>query len=127
MKQSYERIKRFFIVAAEKMPSEHYAFKATDDVRSFGGHVAHIADAQMRKCSNYNGAAKHGNTGSLTAKTDLVAALKSFFEECDKAYNSLTDAKGREMIQGRWGSRSRFGVLNGNIAHNNEIYGAMAV
>lgn len=125
--QSYQRIKRFFIAAAEKMPAEHYDFKATDDVRSFGGHVAHIADAQMRTCSNYNGAAKPGTAGALTAKADLVAALKAAFEECDKAYNSLTDAGGTEMVEGRRGSRSRFGILNGNITHDNEVYGSMAV
>ncbi len=126
-KQSYQRIKRFFIAAAEQMPAEHYAFKATDEVRSFGGHVAHIADSQMRSCSNYNGAAKQANAGSLTAKADLVAALKASFTECDKAYDSLTGAGGMEMIEGRRGSRSRFGTLNGNVAHANEVYGSMAV
>ena len=126
-KQSYQRIKRFFIAAAERMPDEHYGFKATDEVRSFGGHVAHIAAAQMRTCSNYNGAAKQARTGSLTAKADLVAALKASFAECDTAYNSLTDANGTEMIEGRRGARSRFGILNGNVAHGNEVYGSMAV
>ncbi len=126
-KQAYQRNKQFFIAAAETMPEEHYAFKATEEVRSFGGHVAHIADAQMRICSNYNGAAKQAGAGALTTKADLVAALKASFAECDKAYNSLTDANGAEMIEGRRGARSRFGTLNGNVAHNNEVYGSMAV
>ena len=126
-KQSYERIKRNFIAAAEKMPEEHYGFQATPDVRSFGGHVAHIADSQMRSCSNYNGAVKQADAGSMTAKADLVAAIKASFAECDKAYNSLTDANGAEMIAGRRGERSRYGTLNGNVTHANEVYGSMAV
>ena len=64
---------------------------------------------------------------SKTAKADLVAALKASFDECDKAYDSLTDANASEMIKGPRGSRTKLGMLEGNITHDNEEYGYLAV
>jgi hypothetical protein len=37
--------------SAEKMPEEHYAFRPTPDVRSYGQLLGHIADAQYAICS----------------------------------------------------------------------------
>jgi hypothetical protein len=63
----------------------------------------------------------------MTGKADLVAALKSGLEECDKAYGSLTDAKVTEMVEGRMGQRSRLGTLYGNTVHIEHEYAQMAV
>ncbi|RPI24774.1 MAG: DinB family protein [Acidobacteria bacterium] len=38
-------IKNLIIRAAEKMPEEHYGFKPTPEVRSFGQLLGHVADA----------------------------------------------------------------------------------
>ena len=43
-------VKGYIIRAAEKMPEEHYSFKPTKDVRSFGQLIAHIADAGYGFC-----------------------------------------------------------------------------
>jgi hypothetical protein len=127
VKQAYTGVKNNLTKAAEKMPEENYSFKATPDVRNFGQEVAHVADAQLRTCSGVNGEAKTPNAASKTSKADLVAALKESFAECDKAYDSLTDANAGDMIRGGRGQRSRLGTLVGNTTHDNEMYGAMAV
>src|SRR5262250_3963196 len=89
----YSFVSGAVVGAAEKMPEENYSFKATPDVRTFGQLVGHVADAQAGTCSVVNGEQKSVNAGSKTSKADLVAALKESFAICDKAFDSLTDAK----------------------------------
>jgi len=127
LKQMYNGIKNNLTRMAEKMPEENYSFKATPDVRTFGQLVAHVADSQARTCSAVNGEQKAVNAASKTSKADLVAALKESFAICDKAFDSLTDAKAVEMVSMGNRQRSRVGALAGMISHSNEEYGYMAV
>jgi len=127
LKQMYNGIKNNLTKMADKMPEENYGFKATADIRSFGQLVAHVADAQAGTCSAVNGEQKSINAGSKTTKADLVAALKESFAICDKAFESLTDAKAGEMVTFRQRQRSKLGALAGMVSHSNEEYGYMAV
>ena len=52
LKQMYTTVKNNHLKMAEKMPEEHYGFKATADIRSFGQLVGHVADSQARTCSS---------------------------------------------------------------------------
>lgn len=127
LKQSYTNIKNNLTKMAEKMPEENYSFKATADIRSFGELLGHVADSQARTCSAVNGEPKALNAGSKTSKADLVAALNESFAICDKAFESLTDAKAAEIISMGQRQRSRLGALAGMVTHSNEEYGYMAV
>jgi DinB superfamily len=127
-KQAFNAIKNNLIKMAEKMPEDAYGFKPVPEIRTFGGLVGHVADSEMRTCSTINGEAKQLGASKMTAKAELVAALKSASEECDKAYGALTDAAAVQMIEGpRGGKRSKLGMLVGNTTHANEEYGYMAV
>ena len=112
---------------AEKMSEENYAFKATADVRTFGQLIGHVADSQARTCGLLNGEPKNLNASTKTAKAELVAALQESFAVCDKAIDSMTDAKAAEMITLGQRQSTRVGVLARLIAHSNEEYGYMAV
>jgi hypothetical protein len=125
--QSWTRTKNNILAAAEKMPEENYSFKPTPESQSFRDLVAHTADSATGTCSAYSGERKPGGAASLMTKAELVAALKAGLAECDKAYNSLTDAKATEMIAGRGGNRSRLGTLYGNTIHLEHEYAQMAV
>src|SRR5258706_7943280 len=85
-KQSYTGVKNNLLKMADKMPEEHYGFKPTPEIRTFGQLVAHVADAQARTCSALNGEPKNLGAGSKTSKADLVAALKESFDICDKSF-----------------------------------------
>ena len=126
-KQAYNGIKNNLMRAAEKMPDDAYDFKASPDIRTFGALIGHIAVSQMGTCSAVNGAMKKSDAASKTKKADLVAALKESSDECDKAFDSLTDANASQMIKGPRGERSRLGMLVGVITHDNEEYGYLAV
>jgi hypothetical protein len=127
LKQMYTTVKNNHLKMAEKMPEEHYGFKATADIRSFAQLVGHVADSQARTCSAANGEQRALNAGSKTTKADLVAALKESFDMCDKAFDSLTDAKAAELVSMGQRHRSRLGMLTGMVSHSNEEYGYMAV
>jgi uncharacterized damage-inducible protein DinB len=109
------------------MPDDAYAFQPTPQERTFGGWVAHIADAQTGGCSRILGTPKTPNAGSKTTKSDLVAALKDSFDTCDAAYAALTEANANDTVPSFRGPAPRLAVLAFNVAHDNEGYGSMSV
>ena len=126
LKNLYTNSKGWILTAAEKMPEEHYAFRPTPDVRSFGELLGHIANAQYsfctapRKVANPN----QGNNIEKTATTKaaLTAALKEAFAFCDSAYE-LADAGLTEMTKSGQREVAVGYPLTFNVAHNFEHYG----
>jgi hypothetical protein len=128
MKQAYTRVANNLLAMAEKMPEENYAFKPVPEIRTFAGTLGHTIDMQMRSCASVTGATPQVTASSMTAKADLVAAMKAAMAECDKAFASLTDAAATQLATGgRGGARSKLGTLYGVVAHDNEEYGYLAV
>ena len=125
-KQSYTGIKNNLVRAAEAMPEDDYSYRTVAPVRTYGEMVGHVADIQMMLCSLASGEEKKSDSAGKTSKADLVAALKASFDYCDSVYNSMTDSKGAEKVKMFGRDMTRLGVLNFNIAHDNEMYGTMA-
>jgi uncharacterized damage-inducible protein DinB len=126
-RQSWNRTRSNLIAAAEKMPEEAYGFKPSPESQSFRDLVAHSADSAIGVCSVYTGERKQIGAASKSSKAELVEALKTAMAECDAAYNSLTDAKATEMVEGRMGPQSRLGTLYRNTIHMEHEYAQMAV
>ena len=124
-KFAYARVKTILVSSAEKMPEENYNFKPTDAVRSYGQIVGHVADAQYMFCSVALGEKNPGLKieQTKTTKADLVAALKDAVAYCDKAYDSMTDASGSQMVKLFDLDMPKLGVLNVNNMHDMEHYG----
>ena len=124
-KTIYGGIKAILLASAERVPEESYSFKPTDEVRSFGQIVGHVADSQYIFCSvvlgEKNPLPKVEKT--KTSKADLVAALKDAFAYCDKAYNDVTDASAGQTVKFHGGDTPKMGVLTTNIVHSTEHYG----
>ena len=127
VKQAYNSVKNNILKSAEKMPDDAYVFKPTADIRSFAEVLDHVADSQIRVCAAVAGEQKAPSAEGKSAKADVVAALNEAFAECDKAYDSLTDANASETIKTPRGQRTRLGSLVGNTTHDNEQYGIMTV
>ena len=129
LKTMYDGVARNFVEAAEKVSEADYAFQPTAEVRTFGRLVGHLADANYTACARAKGE-KNPNEGNsfekVTAKADLVKAVKDAVAYCGAAYGA-TDAallqtikvgeppNQREML--------RATPLVGNISHSNEHYG----
>ena len=120
----YSGIKLWLLGAAEKMPAEYYSFEPTEEVRTFGQMIGHVADGQYRFCSIVIG--EKNPTPNIeatkTGKTDLIAALKAAFVYCDRAYDGLTDATATDMLKVGPGM-PKLGVLTVNNLHSTLHYG----
>jgi uncharacterized damage-inducible protein DinB len=125
LKNLYSNSRGWILRAAETMPEEHFAFKPTPEVRSFGELLGHIANSQYQFCAPVK-KTQNPNKDDLektaTTKTALVSALKEAFTFCDPLYD-LADSGLTEMVKS--GSRevaAGYG-LTFNVAHNFEHYG----
>lgn len=123
----YEAVKNNLIKASEKMSDADYAYKAAPDIRTIAELFGHIADVQARLCGMVTGEQKALNAGKMTAKADLVTALKTSFEVCDAAWQKVTDANGMEMVGTGRGAQTKIGELEHVVIHDNEEYGYIAV
>jgi len=124
----HEMVKGYLIAAAEQMPEELYSYRPTEDVRSFGQIIGHVANAQYLFCGNATGgtAQPPEDFEKRTTKAGLVEAIKMGFEGCEEAY-AMDDAKAMEEIQFFGNTGTRLWVLNFNATHNWEHYGNLVV
>jgi uncharacterized damage-inducible protein DinB len=123
----YSFVSNAVVGAAEKMPEENYSFKPTPEVRSFGQIVGHVADASYMFCSQTLGEANptKGIEKTKTSKVDLVAALKDAIAYCNRAFDSMTDAKGSQMVKLFNFDIAKLTLFSLNTAHTDEHYGNM--
>jgi uncharacterized damage-inducible protein DinB len=116
-------VKNNFLKAAKKMDESKYSYKASPEVRTFGGFIGHVADANYNFCGQVLGEKKAVNAEkTMTKKDDLVAALEGSIAFCDKAY-ALTDEEAMKKIKFFGGDRTKAGVLFFNNMHDYEHYG----
>jgi len=125
LKNLHTTVRGYIIAAAEAMPEEHYAFKPTPDVRSFGELLGHIANANYNFCAGPKKTPSPNKANlekTATTKAALVTAVKESFAFCDSAYE-IADAGLTEMI--KMGQREVGAAypLTFNVAHNFEHYG----
>lgn len=127
VRQSWTRTWNNVVSAVEKMPEEHFAFKPAPESQSFRDLVAHTADSAMGACTGMTGERRNAGAREMTAKADLVNAIKAAGAECEKAYGALTDQTATQMVTGPRGSRTRLGTAYGNVIHIEHEYAQMAV
>ena len=113
------------LATARTLDEGLYAFRPTEEVRSMGEILAHIANAQFLFCSSAAGESNPNSENmeeTRTTKSQIVEALEMGFGYCDEVYAHMTDEKGAgEVTFG--GPNTAFGVLAFNSAHNYEHYG----
>jgi len=91
---------RNMVGAAEAMPADKYAFKASPEQITFGDLIAHAATANHTLC-----AAAAGETAPATAvkgtgtKDALVDQLKQSFAYCDRAFEKVDASKLADEVQ----------------------------
>ena len=125
IKPLYDQFKSWIIATAEQVPEADYGYRPTESVRSIGQLVGHVANANYMFCSQGGAGANPSKADiekTVTAKAELVAALKAAFAYCDAAY-ALPDQQltGEVELFGMKGSK--LWVLNFNAVHNAEHYG----
>jgi len=124
-KRSYETIRGMLRKAVEDMPDKKYGFRPTAAVPTYGEIIAHIADLQTKMCGLAKGEENDGNPNVKKTKANLRAALETSFTYCDAVYSGMTDAEGYRTVDLFGQAITRLALLNGNIAYDNRMYGAM--
>jgi uncharacterized damage-inducible protein DinB len=122
----WQQLSGYVTQAAEDMPDAKYSYKPTPDVRSFGELIAHVAGSQYMFCAAATGDSARAEDDiekkKMTAKSDLVAAMKASNAYCARAYQQTDDASaGKVKLFGQ--ERTRLYALMINATHDAEHYG----
>ncbi|OGU04958.1 MAG: hypothetical protein A2W29_01880 [Gemmatimonadetes bacterium RBG_16_66_8] len=120
----YDRLRDLYLRSAELMPEEHYAFRPTADVRTFGQIIGHVAEENYLFCAAAIGEENPNATAfeKTTAKAALVQALRASFTYCDPAYR-MDEMKAMEEVTFFGDTGNRLWVLIFNVTHDSEHYG----
>lgn len=124
----FEMVKGYLIASAEQMPEETFGYRPTEEVRTFGEILGHVAGAQYMFCGTATGgtARPPENFEERTTKAGLVEAIEMGFAACDEAY-AMDDGMAMEEVEFFGNTMTRLQVLNFNVAHNWEHYGNLVV
>lgn len=120
IQRSFNVFANYMVMAAEMMPEAGYGFKPTRDVRSFGEQINHASGSHYSFCSQAGvppGVEKRSapNLRTVTAKAEIVKALRDSIAYCDSILAAATEAWLTEVVPGVGGSSS--GLIEGMRAH----------
>lgn len=121
----FDVTKAVIMATATDLDAEMYAFRPTDEVRTAGQVLAHIADGQFIFCAAAAGEADPHEAfeGRVTTKAAIVSALEEGFAYCEGVFARTTDANASRRVDFFTGPNTTAGVLAFNSAHNYEHYG----
>jgi len=110
--------------SAEQMSEANFGFKPVATVRSFAQIVAHVADDEMGWCAQVLGEPLKQTDfeKTLTAKADVIKAIKDAGSYCEKAY-AITDAQAAGVTTIWSQPQPKIRGLMDNAAHDWEHYG----
>ncbi|MDX1545503.1 MAG: DinB family protein [Rhodothermales bacterium] len=126
LKGLHDITKNNLMKTAEMLDDAMYAYQPTEEVRTAGQILAHVANAQYAFCAAAAGEDSPNATNyeeAATTKADIVAALEAAFAYCDGVYAEMTDAEGAEVRNVFGMEMAASAILAFNAAHNYEHYG----
>ncbi len=118
-------VKGYITKAADQVPEDLYAFKATPEVRSFAQLFGHIADSNYQICGAAAGEKPpvEGIEKSKSAKSDLAKALADSFAYCDKVFAGMSDTDAATMVNFFGNQQPKLVIMAFNNSHDFEHYG----
>ena len=126
LKGLFDVTKTNIMATAEILDDEMYAFRPTDEVRSAGQILAHIADFQFVFCGRAAGEANASPENfeeTRTHKVEIIEALELGFAYCERVFARTSDA-GAAAATDLFGAPNTVGgMLAFNSVHNYEHYG----
>ncbi|HZD03382.1 MAG TPA: DinB family protein [Longimicrobiales bacterium] len=126
LKGLHDVTRGYLTSTAEVVPEDLYSFRPTEEVRTLGQILAHVANSQFVFCSAAAGE-ENPNTEDFeetrTTKEQIAAALEEGFSYCDGVYGKMSDETGTAMRTFFGQEMAASGVLAFNSAHNYEHYG----
>jgi uncharacterized damage-inducible protein DinB len=129
LKGQFDTVSRNVKESAEKMPEDKFSYQATKEVRTFGGFIGHVANAQFATCARAKGETNPNkeNFEKVSGKAALVKAITAANEYCAGVYGGANDKWMMETVTQGQGANARqvprAAILAGNTSHANEHYG----
>lgn len=116
------------IELAEEFPAEKYDYQPTEDVRTFGEMLHHIAVVHFRYIRQEQGRPfdrEEFNPEKFTTKEDYVNLLKRAYQEGAELLQPKTDAQMLEPVKNPYGdyTSSRYAFWTQSVEHAAEHYG----
>jgi len=101
---TWQRAKDYSVKFAEAMPEEHYNFKPTPEIWSFGEQVLHTAGSSFWYASKIIGEPNPAKEFKAEGKSkaEIIEHLKKSFDYVEKAIASLSDEEAAKVIP-LWG------------------------
>ena len=131
MRRSYNTLKMNMTETAQKLPEADYTYRPSQDIRTFGAQIAHVANSQFNACAAAKGEANPNQGQNLeqtkTTRADIIKALADSFAFCDPAFEKLTDQSAVELVKQGQNQVARGQVLVGLLTHGNLEYGILTV
>ena len=126
LKSVFDITKTNIMATAEILDDEMYTFRPTDEVRSAGEILAHIADGQFEFCGSAAGEANAGPENfeeTRTQKAEIIEALEQGFAYCERIFARTSDAGADDAADFFGAPNTVGGMLAFNSVHNYEHYG----
>ena len=134
VERQYKDIQALVLKTAEKVGQDLYSFKPTPEVRSLGGVLGHVADANNLLCriasgeqldfeklmKDFSSIQVHEKK---TAKADIIAALNESRAFCESVFTKLTDTAAQENVSWFSGKMPKAMILTMVTSHAWEHYG----
>lgn len=119
-----ETVTGYLLSAAEQVPESDYGFRPTEEVRTFGEIIDHVADAQFAYCSAVGGGERPDAAGAeATTKSEIVRRFRASRSYCLEVYRNV-EAGGLAATVDVFGSEgTRVGTMIQNVTHDNLHYG----
>ena len=97
---TWQRAKDYSLKFAEAMPEEHYKFKPTPEIMSYGEQLVHFAGATFWFASKVKGEKSPVKEfkAEEKSKAEIIAFLKDSFAYAEKAVAGLSDEEAAKEI-----------------------------
>jgi uncharacterized damage-inducible protein DinB len=119
----HDTVKTYLTATADQVPEDLYSFRPTEEVRTMGEILWHVAESSAGICASASGLSAPDLGDPATAKADIQQALASALAFCDGAFTAVADAPNESVEGFFFPGQTRLGVLAFNNAHNFEHYG----
>ena len=116
----------YLMSTARMVDADLYDYRPTEEVRSLGEILGHLANAQYMFCAAVAGEDSPNAQNweeSASDKDAIVAALVDAFAYCEGVYSRTTDAMATREMTFFGQPNTVAGVLAFNTGHNYEHYG----
>ncbi|NIP94291.1 MAG: DinB family protein [Akkermansiaceae bacterium] len=121
-----ERYRQNMIATAQLLDDELYGFQPTEEVRSAGRILAHVANTEITFCALGAGEDRPTDEDleeSRTTRAEIIAGLEEAAAYCERVYEALTDEELSEERILFGNPTTALGVLVFNASHTANHYG----